>query len=45
MEVKNYVAPEIEVIEVEIEQGFAVTGGGGKFNVPGGNPSDDSGWL
>lgn len=45
MEVKNYVAPEIEVIEVEIEQGFAVTGdGGGKFNVPGGG-SNDGGWL
>ena len=27
MEKKNYLAPEVEVIEVAVEQGFAVSGG------------------
>ena len=33
---KNYVTPEIEVIEVRIEQGFASSPGGGTEN-----PDDD----
>ena len=27
MEKKNYLAPEVEVLEVAVEQGFAVSGG------------------
>lgn len=45
MDKKIYVAPAIEIIEVEIEKGFAASpGGGGDFGVP--NGSDwDGGWI
>ncbi len=32
---KNYVAPEIEILEVEVEEGFA---GSGDVTPPGGDP-------
>lgn len=31
-EVKNYEAPRVEVVEVEVEKGFAVSGGGEGVN-------------
>lgn len=31
MEKKNYVAPEVEVLEIAVEQGFAQSGDGPKF--------------
>lgn len=33
MERLNYVQPEIEVIEIEVEQGFAASGGPGESPV------------
>ena len=30
MEKKNYVQPEIEVLQIEIEKGFAASGGAGE---------------
>ncbi len=47
MDKKIYVAPAIEIIEVEIEKGFAASpGGGGFFDVPGGGDSwDEPKWL
>ena len=32
MEKKNYVAPEVEVLEIAVEQGFAQSGDGPKFS-------------
>ena len=46
MDKKIYVAPAIEIIEVEIEKGFAASEGGGLFDVPGGGDSwDEPKWL
>jgi len=46
MEKQTYVAPAIEIIEVEIEKGFAASEGGGLFNVPdGGDSWDTPDWL
>ena len=39
MENKNYKAPEMEIIDVKIENGFATTGGSGGGYAP---DSDDS---
>ena len=45
MEKMIYVAPAIEIIEVEIEKGFAASGGGGDFGVPDGGDNWDGGWI
>ena len=46
MKKENYIAPEVEVIEVEIEKGFAASGGGGDFGVPnGGDNWGTPDWL
>ena len=46
MEKMIYVAPAIEIIEVEIEKGFAASPGGGDFGVPNGGDSwDTPDWL
>jgi len=39
--VLNYVAPEVEIVEVEVEKGFAGSPGFGEG--PGG--SDDGSWM
>ncbi len=44
MEKLFYEAPTIEVVEVQIEQGFATSGGNGDFSVPNGN-NWGGGWL
>ena len=38
----NYIAPEIEVLEVKIEQGFAASP---DFTVPNGADNGDPAWL
>ena len=43
MKKKLYIAPEVEVLEIKIEQGFAQTGGGA-FNVPNGGNNGDTIW-
>ena len=40
--VLNYVAPVVEMVEVEVEKGFAGSGGFGP-DAPGG--SDDGSWM
>ena len=37
MEKRIYIAPEMEIVEVKVEQGFATTGGG----VPGSGNTED----
>ena len=37
---KNYITPEVEVIEIEVEKGFATSPGG----VPVDPNPDDEGW-
>lgn len=44
MEKQNYIAPEIEVLEVKVEQGFAQSEGGGKFTVPNGGNNGELWW-
>ena len=44
MEKSTYTAPKIEVLEIEIEQGFAASGNG-LFNVPDGENWGDENWL
>lgn len=44
MEKQTYVAPAIEIIEVEIEKGFAASPGGGDFGVPNGSDWYE-GWI
>lgn len=34
--IKFYKSPEVEVVEVEVEQGFAATGGDGQGEIEGG---------
>lgn len=34
MEKQNYIAPQVEVLEVKVEQGFAATDGGGNLENP-----------
>ena len=41
MEKQNYIAPEIEVLEVKVEKGFAQTG---DFNVPDGGNGGEYWW-
>ena len=43
MEKLTYIAPEIEVLEIQIEQGFAQSGNG-KFTVPNGGNGDELWW-
>lgn len=44
MEKQTYIAPELEVLEIAIEKGFAQTEGGGVFDVPNGGEGD-SFWM
>lgn len=44
MEKSTYTAPKIEVLEIEIEQGFAASGNG-LFNVPDGENWGDENWI
>lgn len=44
MEKQNYIAPELEVLEIEIEQGFAQSSGRGAFDVPDGQNGGEF-WL
>ena len=37
MEFIKYDAPQVEVIEVEVEKGFAASSGDDNINMPGGN--------
>ena len=37
MEFVKYDAPQVEVIEVEVEKGFAASPGDDNINMPGGN--------
>ena len=39
-----YIAPEVEVLEVKVEQGFAQSEGGGKFTVPNGGNNGELWW-
>ena len=45
MEKKHYIAPEVEVLEIKIEQGFAQSNGEGIFNVPNGENNGDPAWM
>ena len=44
MEKKIYTVPQIEVLEIAIEQGFAQRGGEGNFNVPNGGDNGNPIW-
>ena len=44
MEKQNYIAPEIEVLEIKVEKGFANSGGEGAFNVPDGGNGEEYWW-
>lgn len=42
MKQEKYEAPQVEIIEVEVEKGFVMTGGGNEgFNSGTGGPDDD----
>ena len=43
MEKKNYLAPEVEVLEIAVEQGFAQSGVGGEPKFGGFGPEQDWG--
>ena len=46
MEKKTYLAPEVEVLEVAVEQGFAQSDFNSGFIVPGGgNYGDENDWV
>ncbi len=40
---QDYEAPQVEIVEVEVEQGFAGSGGGPNFS-PFGNDGDEDYW-
>lgn len=42
-ELLNYEAPQVEIVEVEVEQGFAASGGGPEFT-PFGGPGGERDW-
>ncbi len=44
MEKRIYEVPEVEVLEIKIEQGFAQSGGG-VFDVPNGGDNDGPIWM
>ncbi len=44
MEKQNYIAPEVEVFEVKVEEGFAQSGGEGMFDTPDGQNGSEY-WL
>ena len=44
MERQIYIAPEVEVLEIKVEQGFAASDGSGKFNVPNGGNNGEGYW-
>ena len=42
MEKRVYIAPEVEVLEIKVEQGFATSPG---FTVPDGRDDDNPAWM
>ena len=42
MEKRVYIAPEVEVLEIKVEQGFAASPG---FEVPDGRDDDNPAWM
>ena len=42
MEKRVYIAPEVEVLEIKVEQGFATSPG---FTVPNGENNGDPAWM
>ena len=42
MEKRVYIAPEVEVLEIKVEQGFAASPG---FEVPDGGNNGDPAWM
>ena len=44
MEKQNYIAPQVEVLEVKVEQGFAATEGRGGFIIPNGGNNEEHWW-